>query len=149
MYCENCGERHVDGAAFCLKCGTPALKGNEGAPVVEAVAGSAPAVESAPPPAGGTTINLPPIKIPDSGQFNQFIKFEIMITPIIWKVIYVLGSIAIIIGMFVMMAMLDGAAGFFSALFGGLAMLVWYRIVCELMILLFSIHKELVAIRRK
>jgi len=142
MYCENCGERHADGAAFCLKCGIPAVKNNESVPAAGAAAESVPAV-------GGTTINLPPIKIPDSGQFNRFLNFEIMITPIIWKVIYVIGSVIIVIAMLVAMFTLGGAGGFFGGLFGGLIALFWYLNMCELMILLFSIHKELVGIRKK
>jgi hypothetical protein len=76
---------------------------------------------------------------------NDFLAFRKMITPIFIQVIFWLFVIMIVIaGLF---SMFQGG----SAIFSGLLMIVvgplFVRVYCELLILLFRIYDELVAIR--
>ena len=76
---------------------------------------------------------------------NDFLSFRKMITPIFIQVIFWLFVIMIVIAG--LASMLQGG----TAIFSGLLMIVvgplFVRVYCELLILLFRIYDELVAIR--
>jgi hypothetical protein len=101
----------------------------------------------------GITVTLPPVKLPDKGQFTRFLGFDIMITPMIMKVLYVIGSIGIVL--FMLFIMFSGFAvsfgagvlGFFGGLLGGILGLVFYRIFCEQILLFFTMNDKLKEIR--
>ena len=130
---------------FCTKCGTKLEEGNTQCPQCgEAVGTQAKTQETN--NAGGVTLTLPPVKLPDKSQFRSFLSFDIMITPMIMKVLYVIGSIGIIIAM--LFTMFSGSvAGFFLGLLGGILGLVFYRVLCEQMLLFFTINSKLGDIR--
>jgi len=79
-------------------------------------------------------------------DIKKFLSFETMITPMIIKVIYVAGSVIIVL--IALIAMFGGIAGgsfgaFFGGIFGGAVGLVAYRVYLEILILLFNIYREL------
>jgi len=86
----------------------------------------------------------------------KFINFDIMITPMIIKIFYIVGSIMIVLMPFWMLITGAIAGGFLGAI-GGLFMgvifaavsLVLFRLACEQIKLFFAIHKELVDIKEK
>ncbi len=74
---------------------------------------------------------------------NEFLSFRKMITPLMIQVIFWLGVVVIVIA--AIMAMVGG-----FVLFGLMYLLVgplFWRIYCELLILLFRMYDELQAIR--
>jgi hypothetical protein len=77
---------------------------------------------------------------------NDYLSFRRFITPAFIQVFFWLGVVAVVLTALASMFRGDAAG-----LFGGLAMLVFgvvfVRIYCELLILLFRIYDELVAIR--
>ncbi|MCL1808005.1 MAG: DUF4282 domain-containing protein [Oscillospiraceae bacterium] len=78
---------------------------------------------------------------------RDFFAFRKMITPALMKGFYVIVAIMIPIGAIVAATQMRGAASFFSALgiiVGG--ELIW-RLICERMILSFSVHEVLVDTR--
>ena len=132
---------------FCTKCGTKLEEGNTQCPQCGEAVGTQ---ENNNASAGGVTLTLPPVKLPDKSQFRSFLSFDTMITPMIMKVLYVIGSIGIIIAMLIVM--FGGfsrmtAGSFFGGLFGGILMLVFYRVLCEQMLLFFTINSKLGDIR--
>ncbi len=83
---------------------------------------------------------------------NEFLAFRKMITPIIIQVIFWLGvALCIIVGLIEIIMGASAYAGGGAMIFGGLlTMLIgplFVRIYCELLILLFRIYDELVAMR--
>jgi uncharacterized membrane protein YvbJ len=138
MFCTNCGEKIPEGAAQCPKCGMAVNQANN-------EPGEVTPEETKETP---ITITLPPVKLPSKGQFMRFLSFDAMITPTIMKAVYVIGSVIIFIIMLV--GMFQGGAGmFFLSLLMGIIGLVFFRILCEQMILFFSIHSKLTEIRDK
>ena len=80
-------------------------------------------------------------------NFSDFLNFRLMITPIIIKWVYIAVAIILALGTFLVA---------FTTRHGGLAMVVLLsgvlgqvllRVVCEQIVLFFSIHKELVKVR--
>ena len=124
---------------FCTKCGTKVEEGSTQCPQCGEAVGTQDANK-------GVTFTLPPVKLPDKGQFRSFLSFDTMITPIIMKVLYVLGSIGIVIAMLFTMFS-GGAAMFFLGLLGLIVGLVVYRVLCEQMLLFFIINQKLSDIR--
>ena len=135
MFCNQCGERLSEDGT-CPKCSG----------VVSSTAGDD---RDQAKGTQGITVTIPPIRPPDQDQLKSFLNFEKMITPVIMKAVYILGSIGIVIFSFASMFLIGGAAGFFSGLLGGIIGLVVFRIVCEQMVLFFSIHRELIEIKNK
>ena len=121
---------------FCTKCGTNAGQGSTQCPQCgEKI--------------GGTSFTLPTLPPrPDSSQVSRFLSFDIMITPAIMKVIYVIVSVVIFFASFVMMiGILGGFIGFLSGLLMALFSLVFWRVTCEQMLLFFTINRTLREIR--
>jgi membrane protein YdbS with pleckstrin-like domain len=89
-----------------------------------------------------------------AGLFN----FQKMITPVVMQVIYILGVLALFIGMFVGLLITVGIIQFgYSAspgssgiliILGCFALLFLWRVSCESVVVFFSIHEELVRIRK-
>ena len=79
----------------------------------------------------------------DLGEFLAFRKF---FAPVAIQVIFWLGVIAVAIGSLSVM-FTHGFGGFIGAIVGFVLGVVLVRIYCELLILLFRIYDELVAIR--
>jgi len=132
MFCTKCGTKFEEGNENCIQCGEVVQK-HETTP--------APAVGNQ-----GITVTLPPVKLPDKGQFKSFLNFETLITPVIMKALYIIGSIAIILSMLFMMFS-DGIAQFFLGLIAGIVGLVAYRIFCEQILLFFTMNQKLGDIR--
>ena len=135
MFCSKCGEK-LSGESICPKCGAEVSASTE---------------EAKNQTQGPTniTLTIPPIKTPDQDQLKRFLNFETMITPAIMKVLYIIGSVIIILSALWAIFAIGGAGGFFSGLIGGIIGLVVFRIVCEQMILFFSIHHELNEIKNR
>ncbi|MDR0469813.1 MAG: DUF4282 domain-containing protein [Peptococcaceae bacterium] len=85
---------------------------------------------------------------------DDFFSFRKMVTPMLIKVIYILGEIGIIIGCISGIVavrsysrMLGGRGVNFGAVLGGLLVIaissLFWRVVCESLIVLFSLHSEL------
>ena len=79
-------------------------------------------------------------------MFSKFLNFDEMVTPLIIKIIYWIGVVLTVLG---------GLVALFvtKSVIGGLLTIVlgpiFVRIWCELMIVLFEIHKNLVDINKK
>ena len=148
MYCSNCGNQLPDGAAVCPNCGT-AIKTGEVKPEQSQVEQQSQAPASAASPAPTTvTVNLPPIKLPDSGTVGSFLNFDTMITPMIIKIIYIIGVIGCFISGIAAGIAVGGAAGFFVGILAIIGLQVALRIYCELMMLFFGIRKDVLEIKR-
>lgn len=85
-------------------------------------------------------------------DFSELLSFRKMITPTIIQILFwVLGGLAVLVGLFMLIGGLAsrGAGAF---VFMGLIYIVLgpiiIRVYCELVILLFKIHEEIVAIRK-
>ena len=122
-FCPDCGTKFPEEALLCQQCGKDRNAESS--------------VSNGAPP-------------PKLSQFDAktFINFEVMITPIIMKIIYLAVSVVIVFGMLFTMFN-GGTTGFFLGIIGGLLGLVYWRIFCELLMLFFSMHKELVEIKNK
>ena len=81
---------------------------------------------------------------------NDFFSFRKMVTPIVIKILYALGAIALPITIFALSYQNSyryNSPIFFLVLLGVIvAELVW-RLLCETMILFFSMHEVLVQIK--
>ena len=141
MFCPNCGKEIPDGSKFCPYCGAN-LEGNVTS-------------QSSPKESSSSDEYLANQKTySGSGYFS----FRTMITPIIVKWLYVIGMIAITIEGFITMFSRRGISYFGYYISGGgfwegllvivVGNLIW-RVVCEVIILLFSIHEILASIERK
>ena len=88
----------------------------------------------------------PPRNTGGDGGVGSFLNFDIMITPMIMKIVYIVGTIGIALAMlFVMFT--GGVSGFFGGLIGGALALVYFRVICELLVLYFKIHGDVRKIR--
>ena len=88
-------------------------------------------------------------------MINKFLNFDEMVTPLIIKIIYWIGIVGSVLGGLV--TIISGLVSRFGsggvAVFSGLLMIVlgpiFTRVMCELMIVQFEIHKNLVEINAK
>jgi len=137
MICQNCGKEIPDGSKFCPYCGAnqfETLLKKQSSPSDEYFASH------------------------ETHSGGGYFSFRTMVTPIIVKWVYVIGMIAITIGGLVTMFGGRGSSyyGYYSSggnFWTGLLIivvgnLIW-RVVCESIILLFSIHEILASIERK
>jgi hypothetical protein len=82
-------------------------------------------------------------------NFNDFINFRTMVTPSVIKWYYIIGSALIVLVYFIMAVLMMLGGGLmvlvgFAYLFLGIPIsLVVFRLVCEFIAVIFSIHKEL------
>ena len=146
MFCTNCGSTLTADASVCPSCG----KSKAPAPAPEQPVNNSQV--AAPQPPRPISPEVAALSAP--GGFSRFLNFEIMITPGIIKWIYIIGSVGIILVSLMMMfngnRMFGNAAvSFFAGLIGGALSLVWFRVLCETMIVFFAIHKEAVQIKSK
>ncbi|MCL2377347.1 MAG: DUF4282 domain-containing protein [Defluviitaleaceae bacterium] len=144
MFCSKCGTNLPDGAAACPSCNNAVEAGTPGG------------APNTPPP-----VPTPPPIAPKSSalskdNFTKFINFDIMITPMIIKIVYIAGSIMIVLMPFWMMITGGIAGGFLGAIAGlffgviiAAVSLVLFRLACEQIKLFFSIHKELKDVKEK
>lgn len=80
-------------------------------------------------------------------NFSDFLNFRMMITPIIIKWVYIAVAIILALGTFlVAFETRHGGLAMFVLLSGVLGQ-VLLRVVCEQIVLFFSIHQELVRVR--
>jgi uncharacterized membrane-anchored protein len=141
MFCPNCGKEIPDGSKFCPYCGAK-LEGNVTS-------------QSSPKESSPSNEYLVSQKTSSGGGY---FSFRTMITPIIVKLLYVIGMIAITIEGFVTMFSRRGTFYFGYYVSGGnfwrglliivVGNLIW-RVVCEVIILLFSIHEILASIEKR
>lgn len=134
MFCSNCGTAIPEGNPACPSCGNQ----NAGQPQ--------PALQQA--SEGPAPLPAPPPPSPGQSKFLQFISFELMITPLIMKILYVVG--VALIGISTLIAMFSGFTlgpwgilVFFGAIIGGVMLQVFWRVICEQLILFFSMHEQL------
>jgi len=148
MFCTSCGAGMTGDAKVCSQCGKSA-------------SGATPATSSPATSEASAAALMAGMK--SKGGLGSFLNFETMITPSIMKIYYIVGSAIIAIGaligaavfFFSMIAQM-GVPGFFLGILmsiltivGGIVYLVVFRIFCEVLILFFSMHKELKDINRK
>lgn len=87
-------------------------------------------------------------------MLNKFFNFDEMVTPVIIKIIYWIGvALVVLSGLVSIIAGIGSHFGGGIQVLGGLLMIVigplFVRIWCELMIVLFEIHKNIVEINKK
>jgi len=83
---------------------------------------------------------------------KDFLNFNLMITPLIMKIFYIVGAVGIILGLFIMsvMTMRFQVGMGLLMLFVALPIsIVVHRVLCEQLMLFFSIRKELIDINKK
>jgi len=91
-------------------------------------------------------------------SFDDFLNFRMYITKTFMKIIYIIGAILITLGSFALM--IGGALPYnyyysigSGGILGGLALLtlgnLGWRLICEAIIIIFSIHERLVSIDNK
>lgn len=91
----------------------------------------------------------PPASPKNKFNFKDFLNFNTMVTPSFIKWYYIVGSVLVALSVFVLavITMLIGGfmvfAGLLLMLIGIPVALVLFRVSCELMAVVFSIHKEL------
>lgn len=82
---------------------------------------------------------------------NEFLSFRKMITPLIIQILFWIGvALCFITGLVKIVQGVGSAAGGMTVLMGVLTWIlgpIFVRVYCELLILLFRIYDELVAIR--
>jgi len=153
MFCSSCGAAAEKNAAYCPECGkamnheTPIHE----TPTYDEKGVMPPHPSLSPPPPYVQQMHQPYVKPPGSFDLRRFLTFEMMITPLIIKILYVAGSIIIVL--IALFAMFGGISNsnfglFFTGIFGGTIGLVAYRVYLEVMILLFKIYQELKAINK-
>ncbi|MGC9000967.1 DUF4282 domain-containing protein [Caldisericum sp.] len=132
MLCQNCGKEIPDGSKFCPYCGANQFE---------------------------VLLKKQSAGVGDENRFYReesgggYFSFRTMVTPIIVKWVYAIGMIAITIGGIVTMFRrndyYESGGGFWMGL--GIIVvgnLLW-RVACEGIILIFSIHDILASIERK
>ena len=91
-------------------------------------------------------------------NFDDFINFKMFITTTFMKIIYIIGAILITLGSFVLMVGFSmpfyyGFSAGAGGVLAGLAVLIFgnigWRLICEAIIVVFSIHDRLVSIDTK
>ena len=91
-------------------------------------------------------------------SFDDFLDFKLFITKSFMKIIYIIGAVLITLGGFAMMvggsfSSIYGLPLGLSGVLGGLALLTLghlaWRLICESIIIIFSIHDSLVSIDNK
>ena len=149
MFCSNCGTSYPEGAANCPSCNQP--RPDAAAPVAATAPNTPPAAPGY-PPAGY------PVPQPGQSNFTKFLNFETMVTPMIMKIIYIVGTALIALG--TLIAMFSSFAGvgligvgaamfsFFVSIVAGAVAIVFFRVICESLMVYFSIHKELVEVKK-
>jgi ribosomal protein L33 len=91
-------------------------------------------------------------------SLDDFLNFKLYITKSFMKIIYIIGAILITLGSFALM--IGGALPYnyyysigSGGILGGLALLtlgnLGWRLICEAIIIIFSIHERLVSIDNK
>lgn len=87
-----------------------------------------------------------------SEKLIDFLKFRLMITPVIIQILFWVGAVAmIVIGLVIMAGSFGYYGGGGASFFGGLLIIVFgpiiVRIYCELLILLFRMNETLSEIK--
>jgi Domain of unknown function (DUF4282) len=77
---------------------------------------------------------------------QRFLGFDEMVTPSIITIVYWIGIVVIVLG--VLSSLFAGFWSFILSLIGGLIGLIFWRVWCEVMIILFRIHGDLAQIAR-
>lgn len=129
---------------FCVKCGTTLDSQDDMCPRCgHATANAAPRPQSSGTRPSGS--GRPRGRMPE-GSFSSFMNFEVMITPMIMKGFFAIGSALTIIGWLAFMFTM-GLGGFFGGLIAMPISLLLFRVVCEQMILFFTMNKHLREVR--
>ena len=76
----------------------------------------------------------------------RFLTFDELITPTIISIIYWIGIVLIVLG--ALSSMFAGFGAFIIGLIGAAIGLIFWRVWCEVMIILFRIHGDLSQIAR-
>jgi hypothetical protein len=92
----------------------------------------------------------PPPPRSDGGfSLSDFFSFRHLITPTFIRVIYIIGAILITLSALAYLSVPAGGAGLVYALFVVIIGNLWWRIVLELVMVLFRINDSLAAIERR
>lgn len=81
------------------------------------------------------------------GLLSRFFTFRAMISPVLIKIMYVLGTLGLLVGGVTMIVAKSSDKDIFIGAAMIIGVLPW-RIICELWILFFSIHEVLVSVER-
>lgn len=81
-------------------------------------------------------------------NLDEFLSFRKLITPVIIKIVYLLGVAGVILfGLYTMFSNFRSPGGFFLSFFGGILLIIigniGWRISCEAMLVIFNIYNEL------
>ena len=148
MYCTNCGSQLPDGTDVCQNCGTVNKTAEAKPEQTHAEQQTQTPAPETPPAPTTVTVNLPPIKIPDSGAVGSFLSFETMITPMFIKIIYIIGVIGCFISGIAIGIRAGGVGGFFVGILAIIGMQIALRIYCEIMMVFFAIRGDVLEIKR-
>ena len=135
MFCQECGTKFAEGTTTCSQCG-PAANQVQNSGALQASPPNPPSPPSPPNPPNP----------PSQDNIGSFLSFDVMITPMIMKIIYIVGSVIIALAALVAM-FTGGVPGFFGGLIGGAIMLIFFRVWCEILILFFKMRTEIQQIR--
>jgi len=124
MFCSSCGAAIPEGAANCPQCGAPVGQ------------------QQTPEAPQNVNYAQPPGNRANQFDFGSFLSFDIMITPMVMRIIYIVGSGLIALTALIVMFTM-GIVGFFGGLIGGSIALIVYRITCETSILFFKMHQDI------
>jgi uncharacterized protein DUF4282 len=92
----------------------------------------------------------PPAQGSDPGfSFSTFFSFRYLITPAFIRVIYILGAILITLGALFVLVAPVGPGGIIQVILYIIVANLWWRIVLELVMVLFRINDSLAAIERR
>ena len=92
-----------------------------------------------------------PAPTTSSGRFNwgDFFSFRYMVTPVLIRVIYVVGAVLVTLGAIAPLATANGAAGLVFAILVFLVGNLYWRVIMELFMVFFGMHESLRAIERQ
>ena len=77
---------------------------------------------------------------------QRFLGFDEMVTPSIISIVYWIGIVLIVLG--TLSTIFGGFVAFLGGLIAGAIGLIFWRVWCEVMIILFRIHGDLAQIAR-
>lgn len=101
------------------------------------------------------SITPPPPVQPSSGRFSwsDFFNFRYMVTPVVIRVVYIIGAALITLGGLASMLSNGGSFFFGGGLISGLFFLVfgnlYWRVILEVVMVLFGIHDGIRSIEKK
>jgi uncharacterized protein DUF4282 len=109
-------------------------------------------VDQTAPPTGEPTVKWeapPPPRTNGGFDISDFFSFRYLITPTFIRVIYVIGALLITLSAVAYLSVPSTGSGLVQALLVVIVGNLWWRIVLELVMVLFRINDSLAAIERR